>query len=75
MTENGEGVIAMKTEMFGEYPDCVTVNDIKDMLHIGRTKVYDLLREGKIESVKVGQKYIVPKQCVIDFINISLRRH
>lgn len=64
----------MKKEMFGEYPDCVTVNDIKDMLHIGRTKVYDLLREGKIKSVKAGSKYIIPKQCVIDYIDISLRR-
>ncbi|MCQ4021927.1 helix-turn-helix domain-containing protein [Ruminococcus sp. zg-924] len=58
--------------MFKDYEDCVTVDNIRDMLHIGRTKVYRLLREGKIKSVRVGSKYIIPKQCVINYLDKEL---
>ncbi|WP_255884414.1 MULTISPECIES: helix-turn-helix domain-containing protein [unclassified Ruminococcus] len=62
----------MKKDMFKDYEDCVTVDNIRDMLHIGRTKVYRLLREGKIKSVRVGSKYIIPKQCVINYLDKEL---
>ncbi len=39
-----------------------------EMLHIGRTTVYELLKSGTLYSVKIGKKYIVPKQSVVNFI-------
>ena len=47
-------------------------NDIMKMLHIGRSAVYSLLQNGVIRTVKVGRKYIIPKQSVTDFINSGL---
>ena len=55
-------------ELFKEYKDVVTVEDIMAMLHIGRTTVYELLKSGTLYSVKIGKKYIVPKQSVVNFI-------
>jgi excisionase family DNA binding protein len=54
--------------IFNEYGDIVSVDDVMKMLHIGRTAVYTLLQNGSIRSVKVGRKYIIPKQSVIDFV-------
>ncbi|MDE7082126.1 MAG: helix-turn-helix domain-containing protein [Clostridia bacterium] len=39
------------------------------MLHIGQVLTYRLVRNGEIKSRKVGRKYIITKQNVIDFIN------
>ena len=57
--------------LFCEYPDIVTVEDIQEMLRIGRNSVYDLLKKKSIKSITVGKKYIIPKQSVIDFVNTA----
>ena len=38
------------------------------ILHIGRSKVYELLRENTIPNLRIGKKYIIPKQLLIDFL-------
>ncbi len=58
----------MNTEFFKNYPDVVTPNDLQVMLNIGRNTVYTILKEGLIKTIKVGKKYIIPKQSVIDFL-------
>ena len=58
--------------MFAEYGDIVSVDDVMKMLHIGRSAAYSLLQNGAIRTVKVGRKYIIPKQSVMDFINSGL---
>lgn len=54
--------------MFSEYPDIVTVDNIMEMLHIGKSSAYSLLQSNQIRHVKVGRKYIIPKQAVLAFI-------
>jgi excisionase family DNA binding protein len=57
-------------EMFSDYEDVVTVDDVIKMLHIGKNSVYDLLKNHRIESIKVGSRYVIPKKSVINFLNI-----
>ncbi|WP_405358268.1 helix-turn-helix domain-containing protein [Ruminococcus sp.] len=57
----------MKT-MFDSYPDVVSVEEIQQMLRIGKNAVYQLLKEGEIKSIKVGKRYVVPKKYIIDFL-------
>lgn len=57
-------------EMFSDYEDVVTVDDVMKMLHIGKNSVYDLLKNHRIESIKVGSRYVIPKKSVINFLNI-----
>ena len=40
-------------EMFSDYEDVVTVDDVMKMLHIGKNSVYDLLKNHRIESIRV----------------------
>ena len=56
-------------ELFKNYPDVVSVEQLSEMLNIGQVLAYRLVRNGDIKSRKVGRKYIITKQNVIDFIN------
>ena len=38
-----------------------TVTEIKNMLTIGTNKVYNLIKSEGFPSIKIGNKYIVPK--------------
>jgi len=55
--------------MFQNFPDVVNVTDLQKMLGIGKSSAYLLLQNNHIPHVKVGRKYIIPKQAVIDFLN------
>ena len=61
----------LDTKMFSEYDDVVTVDDVMNMLHIGRNNVYKLLNDNSIKSVKVGKRFIIPKRSVINFVTIQ----
>lgn len=55
--------------MFETYKDVLTVDEVCAALHIGKNSVYNLLRIGALQYIKIGRKYIIPKICLIDFIN------
>lgn len=56
-------------EMFSEYPDVVSPEQLRKMLGgIGKTSAYKLLRGGKIKSVRFGRRYLIPKICVIEYL-------
>ena len=54
--------------MFTSYPDIVNINQLKDMLGIGITLAYRLVKQNTINSLKIGREYKIPKLCVIDYI-------
>jgi excisionase family DNA binding protein len=54
--------------MFKGYPDIVTPAQAKEMLHVGKNKIYELLDSGKLPSYKVGKTYRIPKACVIEYM-------
>ena len=54
--------------MFSKYDDIVSVKDVMEMLHLGRVTVYNMLKSGRIHTLRVGKKYVIPKKSVIDFL-------
>jgi excisionase family DNA binding protein len=54
--------------MFHDYGDILTVDDVCEMLLIGRNSVYSLLNLGQIKSVRVGRKHRIPRESVINYI-------
>ena len=56
-------------ELFKNYPDVVSVEQLSEMLRIRQVLAYRLVRNGDIKARKVGRKYVITKQNVIDFIN------
>lgn len=51
------------------YADVLTVNDVMNILHIGRIKAYELLRSKVIPSIRIGKKYVIPKNLMIEFLS------
>lgn len=54
--------------MFTAYPDVVNINQLKDMLGIGITLAYRLVKQKSIKSIKVGREYKIPKTNVISYL-------
>ena len=48
--------------MLDDYPDVLTVDQLMEILHIGRNAVYGLLKSGHIKTLRVGKRYIIPKK-------------
>ncbi len=56
---------------FEDLPDVLTPRDLRDFLPIGRNAVYEILRTERIRSVRVGQKFMIPKGALRDFLGGS----
>lgn len=61
-------------EIFSEYSDIVTVDEVMKVLRLGKNTVYKLLKDDEIMNVKVGARYIIPKQSVIEFVSTTNRK-
>lgn len=57
--------------MFNEFKDVLTVDEVCKALRIGKNSLYALLKSNEIRYKKVGKKYLIPKVCLIDYINNS----
>ena len=55
--------------MFAEYPDVVGVDDLCLMLNgISRKLAYRLLKNGEVQSIRIGREYRIPKVKVIEYL-------
>ena len=56
---------------FDDLPLTLRVEDLIEILHIGRNTAYELVRSGQIHSIKIGRQLRIPKQALIDYLNSS----
>ena len=55
--------------LFKDYTDVVKVKELKEMLpRMGKNKIYDLLKDKKIYSKKIGRDYYIPKVSIIKYL-------
>ena len=54
--------------MFPDYPDIVTVNQLREMLGVSRALAYKLISDGEIQAVKIGTSLKIPKVSVINYV-------
>lgn len=57
--------------MFNDYNDMLTIDEVCEMLRIGRTKAYSMLRANRIQGFKDGRLWMIPKNSVIEYIQNS----
>ena len=57
-----------KCTSLDELPLSLRVEDLMPILDIGRNTAYELVRSGRIRSVKVGRQIRVPRDAVVDFL-------
>lgn len=54
--------------MLEEYRDVVTVEELCEILRIGKNSAYMLLKNGEIRSRRLRNKYIIPKLELINYL-------
>ena len=55
--------------IFINFKDVVKVKDLQKMLGIGRNLAYELIATNQIKSIKSGNRILIPKQNIIDYLN------
>lgn len=56
-----------------EYPDIMTVEEMSRALGVSTKTGYKLIRENKIECIKVGRSYRIPKAHLLAYIRVLFR--
>lgn len=54
--------------MFENYDDVVSVEDLMEILDVGKNNAYKLLKSGEIKSFKIGKVYKIPKICIQEYV-------
>lgn len=55
--------------MFESYEDILTVPELAEVLRIGTTQAYRILKSGKLSAFKEGKDWKIPKESVIQYIS------
>ena len=53
---------------FEELPLTLRVEDLMPILGIGRNAAYELVRSGKIRSIRIGRQLRIPKDAIQDYL-------
>lgn len=53
---------------FDELPLTLRVEDLMPILGIGRNTAYELVRSGKIRSIRIGRQLRIPKDAIQDYL-------
>ncbi len=54
-----------------DLPLILKIDDMMEVLDIGRNTAYELIRSGRVYSIRVGNQIRIPKQALLDFIEPS----
>jgi len=54
--------------MFEQYDDILTVEEVAEILKIGMTQAYRIVRSGDLKGYKEGKDWKIPKQALNDYV-------
>ena len=57
--------------MFKDYPDVLNIEEMCGILGISTKTGYRLLKDGKIQNLKVGRSYRIPKIHLMTYLGIG----
>lgn len=58
--------------MLNKYKDILSVKELCEILGIGKNTAYRLLKNGEIKSIRIGNKYKIPKEYLLEYLKIKL---
>lgn len=56
--------------LISQFGDILTIDDVCEILKIGRGQCYGLLQTGRLKAFKMGKTWKIPKEAVIEFIKM-----
>ena len=60
--------MASNYRSYDELPLTLRVEDLMPILNIGRNTAYELVRSGKIRSIRIGRQLRIPKDAIQDYL-------
>lgn len=54
--------------MYEYIPEVMTFKECKELLKVGKNTLLDLIHIGQIQAFKVGSRWKITKQSIIEFI-------
>lgn len=57
--------------MLRKYPDVLNINQVCEILGISLKTAYGLIQQNRIECLKVGRAYRIPKPFLLDYLGIG----
>lgn len=54
--------------MFNSYDDLITIDDLCDMLAIGKNTAYHLLNTNQIHAFRIGRIWKIPREAVSETV-------
>lgn len=74
MYDNNNGLLSPRDVyrlMLKEYPDVMDIEQMCEALGISTKTGYKLLKDGKIEYLKIGRAYRIPKAHILRYLKIT----
>ena len=59
--------------MFSEYGDILSVEDVMEILNIGKNAAYRLFRDKAIRCVRINGRWKIPKQSLMESVEEQRR--
>ncbi len=53
----------------------LTVKEVSEALGIGINQAYDLVKQDDFPSMKINQKFLIPKEDFYEWINNNVNKH
>ena len=57
--------------MLRDYPDVLNIDQMCEVLSVSTKTGYKLLKDGKIEYLKIGRAYRIPKAHILRYLKIT----
>lgn len=64
-------IIVMQPMMVVLYPDVMDIGQMCEALGVSTKTGYKLLKDGKIEYLKIGRAYRIPKAHILRYLKIT----
>lgn len=64
----------MLKKKWKRFPDALTVNDIIEMTGYCQSAISDWIKKGKVTGVSYCSKYLIPKDCLIEYMATKANR-
>ena len=55
--------------MLEDFPDVLTVKELSKILPVGRNSIYKLICDNRIKHIRIGNKILIPKQFLVEFLD------
>ena len=58
--------------MYERIPEIMTVKDCQNILKVGKNTLLKLIHSGEIDAFRIGSRWKIPKEAVVEYIKYSI---